>query len=91
MTSSNLPSRIALNACGALFLGTIGTTIFGALALAQTSPPAAPAAAPQFPPTATVNTPGYPGVGPADPKLRVSSLPNGKKVYLLPATLDTTQ
>jgi acetamidase/formamidase len=78
MTSSTLLSRTALGACGVLILG--------ATTLAQTPP-----AAPPFPPTATVNTPGYPGVGPADPKLRVSSLPNGKKVYLLPATLDTTQ
>ena len=34
---------------------------------------------------------GYPGVGPADSKLRVMNLPNGKKLHLLPATLDTTQ
>jgi hypothetical protein len=80
MTSSTLP-RVALGACGALVLG--------ATALAQTSPP--PAAAPQFPPTATITTPGYSGVGPADSKLRVVNLPNGKKMHLLPATLDTTQ
>ena len=59
---------------------------------AATAPaPAAPAAAaPQFPPTATIAN-GYPGVGPADSSLRVAALPNGKKVHLLPATLDTTQ
>ncbi|THD50463.1 MAG: amidase [Bradyrhizobium sp.] len=88
MTSSTLPSRIAPGACGALILGA---TIFGTTALAQTSPPSAPAAASQFPPTATITTPGYPGVGPADFKLRVVNLPNGKKMHLLPATLDTTQ
>jgi acetamidase/formamidase len=60
--------------------------MLGKTAVAQT-----PAAAPQFPPTASVNTPGYPGVGPADPKLRITTLPNGKKVHLLPATLETTQ
>jgi acetamidase/formamidase len=59
--------------------------------LAQTPPSPTPAAAPQFAPTATVNTPGYPGVGAADPKLRITNLPNGKKMHLLPATLDTTQ
>ncbi len=80
MTSSLLP-RVAFGACGAF--------IFGASALAQTSPP--PAAAPQFAPTATINTPGYPGVGPADSKLRVVNLPNGKRMHLLPATLETTQ
>ena len=35
---------------------------------------------------------GYPGVGPADDsKLRVVGSPSGKKVHLLPATLETTQ
>src|SRR5215216_2192611 len=79
-------SRLAIGAGSAL--------IFGATALAQTSPSPAPAAAPpapQLPPTATITTPGYPGVGPADPKLRVVNLQNGKKLHLLPATLDTTQ
>src|SRR3981081_793575 len=85
MNSSTLLSRIALGASGALILG--------ATALAQThpSPAPAPAAAPQFAPTATITTPGYPGVGPADSRLRVVNLPNGKKMHLLPATLDTTQ
>ena len=85
MNSSTLLSRIVLGAGGALILG--------ATALAQTSPPPAPApaAAPQFPPTATITTPGYPGVGPADSRLRVVNLPNGKRMHLLPATLDTTQ
>src|SRR5216684_5614116 len=85
MNSLALLSRIALAASGALILG--------ATALAQTSPPPspAPAAAPQFAPTATITTPGYPGVGPADSRLRVVNLPNGKKMHLLPATLETTQ
>lgn len=60
-------------------------------AAAPTTPPAAPAAAaPQFPPTATIAN-GYPGLGPGDPKLRDLALPNGKKVHVLPATLETTQ
>ena len=90
MAQATLLSRIALGVGGAL--------IIAAAALAQTSPPTpapaagpAPAAAAPFPPTATVNTPGYPGVGPADAKLRALNLPNGKTMHLLPATLDTTQ
>ena len=91
MAQATLVSRIAVGVCGAL--------IIGATALAQTPPPAstpaaqAPAApaAPQFPPTATITTPGYPAVGPADSTLRVVGLPSGKKVHLLPATLETTQ
>jgi acetamidase/formamidase len=82
MGQAKLPARIALGATGAL--------IIAAAALAQTPPPAAPPA-PQYPPTATITTPGYPALGPADPNLRVTSLPNGKKIHLLPATLDTTQ
>ena len=88
MGRAKLPPHIALVAGGVI--------IISAAALAQTPPPApAPAtpapAASQFPPTATITTPGYPGVGPADSKLRVVNLSNGKKMHLLPATLDTTQ
>src|SRR5262245_46515160 len=90
MTRAASLFRIALGASGAM--------IVGATAIAQAPPsaptPAAPAAAPaapQFPPTATITTPGYPGVGPADSKLRAVNLPNGKKLHLLPATLETTQ
>src|SRR5437879_6501948 len=85
MTASTM-SRLAI--------GTSCVLILGATALAQTLPSPVPAAAPpaqQFPPTATITTPGYPGVGPADSKLRVVNTPDGKKLYLLPATLDTTQ
>ncbi len=71
-----------------------GAVIAGTAALGQGTPPtpspAAPAAS-QLAPTATINTPGYPPIGPADPKLRVVDLPSGKKVHLLPATLETTQ
>lgn len=82
-------SRIAVGACGALIIGTA--------AFAQTPPaaptPAAPTAASVsgLPPTATITTPGYPAAEPADPALRVVGLPGGKKVHLLPATLETTQ
>src|SRR3954451_7281972 len=83
MTRSTLLASLAVGASGAL--------MFSAMAVAQT--PASPAAAPapQFAPTATINTPGYPGVGPADTQLRVTGLPGGKKLHLLPATLETTQ
>jgi acetamidase/formamidase len=86
MASAHLLARFAL--------GLSAASIIGAAALAQTTPPAAPtapAAAPAYPPTATITTPGYPAPGPADPKLRAVNLPNGKKMHLLPATLETTQ
>ena len=87
MKSLTSSSRIA---CGALVLGAI-MTCNPALAQTSPSPSAAPAASPPFPPTATITTPGYPGVGPADFKLRLTDQPNGKKIHLLPATLETTQ
>jgi acetamidase/formamidase len=88
------------NITGILSVGT-SALLAVAIAHAQTPPPpaappaaAAPApaapAAPQFPPTATIAA-GYPGLGPGDPKLRAATLPNGKKVHVLPATLETTQ
>jgi acetamidase/formamidase len=42
--------------------------------------------APYTPPTEAI-----PPIGPADPNLRAIALPNGKKLHLLPATLETTQ
>src|SRR5262245_11700727 len=45
-----------------------------------------PAPAPAEPPTQAV-----PPIGPPDPNLRTVALPNGKKLHLLPATLETTQ
>ncbi|HZD28382.1 MAG TPA: acetamidase/formamidase family protein [Xanthobacteraceae bacterium] len=45
-----------------------------------------PAPAPAAPPTQAV-----PPIGPPDPNLRTVALPSGKKVHLLPATLETTQ
>src|SRR5215831_2155890 len=69
-----------------------GVTVLAAatVANAQTQPPSADAA-PPYPPTATITTPGYPAPGPADPSLRVLNMPGGKKVHVLPATLETTQ
>src|SRR3984893_14733279 len=101
MTQATILSRIAVGTCAALIIGTVAfaQTPPPASAPPASAPPASPPpasapaapAAPQFAPTATITTPGYPGVGPADPKLRVVNLPNGKKMHLLPATLDTTQ
>ena len=73
-----------------LTLGLIGAT--GAIAIAgiviaERTQAQAPAGS-QQPPTATI---AYPGVGPADPKLRAVNLPTGKRLHLLPATLETTQ
>src|SRR6185369_17503620 len=81
MTIASL-ARLALGAGGALI---------AAAALAQTQPAPAPApAASPYAPTATLGS-GYPGTGPADDKLRAVTLPNGKKMHLLPATMETTQ
>ena len=80
MASATLLARLAL--------GLSAASIIGAAALAQTTPPA-PAS--PYPPTATITTPGYPAQSPADPKLQAVGLPNGKKIHLLPATLETTQ
>ncbi len=54
-----------------------------AAAFAQTQPLPQPA-------TPVVTIP-QPVPGPPDPKLRTINLPNGKKLHLLPATLETTQ
>jgi acetamidase/formamidase len=78
MTNATRLSAIAL--AGAM-------VSLGATALAQT-PPAAPAS--PYPPTATIGS-GYPGIGPSDSKLQVLSLPGGKTLHVLPATLETTQ
>src|SRR5262245_16682825 len=71
-------------------LGAVTLLAAAAAANAQTQAPSADAA-PAYPPTATITTPGYPAPGPADPGLRVLNTPGGKKVHVLPATLETTQ
>src|SRR5665647_3864015 len=101
MTQATFLSRFAIGAGAAVIIGTaaLAQTSPPAPPSAASAPaapppaasaPAAPAASP-YPPTATITTPGYPGVGPADSKLRVVGVPGGKKVHLLPATLETTQ
>src|SRR5215468_467529 len=76
-----------------LYRATLGAIVLlaaGATASAQT-PTSAAGTAPPYPPTATITTPGYPAPGPADLSLRVLTMPGGKKMHLLPATLETTQ
>src|SRR5215470_2972491 len=41
--------------------------------------------------TSTPPVAAVPPTGPADPNLRAIPLPNGKRMHLLPATLETTQ
>src|SRR5690348_15311837 len=82
MASATLLARLAL--------GLSAASMVSAAALAQTAAPA-PAPASPYPPTATITTPGYPAQSPADQKLQTVALPNGKKIHLLPATLETTQ
>jgi acetamidase/formamidase len=69
---------LAGSALAALIAGT-AITIASTLAVAQQSTPSEP-------PKEAI-----PAIGPADPALRVVSLPNGKRLHLLPATLETTQ
>jgi acetamidase/formamidase len=62
----------------------VSALLTGPGAIAQAPAPAAPA----LPPTATIT---LPSAGPADPALRALPAPSGKKLHLLPATLETTQ
>ena len=86
MSYVTFASRIVSVACAALIIGT------AAFAQTPAPAPAPPAQSPLgIPLTATITTPGYPAPGPADPKLRVLETPAGKKIHVLPATLETTQ
>jgi hypothetical protein len=61
--------------------GIAATALLAAGALAQNQPP---------PPGEQATIPS-PTPGPPDPALRVINLPNGKRMHMLPATLETTQ
>ena len=67
---------------------TAGAVIGGSLLIDATTIRAQqpPTAAPSAPPTQAV-----PPIGPADPNLQIAPAPDGKKIHLLPATLETTQ
>src|SRR5467141_3943175 len=59
-----------------------GAWFVGASAIRAQQPAQQPAPAP---------TQAVPPIGPPDPNLRTVPVPEGKKVHLLPATLETTQ
>jgi acetamidase/formamidase len=63
-----------------------GATVAASWLVAETVTRAQQQQPPYTPPTAAV-----PPTGPADPNLRAIPLPSGKKLHLLPATLETTQ
>jgi acetamidase/formamidase len=72
---------------GFVVLAVAGVIAGGSWLVALTATRAQqPQMAPAAPPVEAV-----PPIGPADPSLRVVPLPNGKKLHLLPATLETTQ
>src|SRR5215469_11424395 len=71
------PGLIAFAAAGVIVGGAWLTTATAIRAQQQPVPAA--------PPTQAV-----PPIGPADPKLQVVPVPDGKKIPLLPATLETT-
>ena len=71
-----LPALAGLIAGGVVVVSPIGVR-------AQQT---APAEAPLAPPSEAAPSPG-----PADPALLIAPLPNGKRIHLLPATLETTQ
>src|SRR5215813_11445049 len=70
---------IAFAATGVIIGGTWLITATAIRAQQQQPAPAAPA------------TQAVPSIGPADPNLQIVPLPNGKKIHVLPATLETTQ
>jgi acetamidase/formamidase len=83
----NVTEGLTMKRRGLIAFAAAGVIIGGAWLITATAiraqqPPPAPAA----PPTQAV-----PPIGPADPNLRVVPLPDGKKIHLLPATLETTQ
>jgi acetamidase/formamidase len=73
-------------ACAAAGVIIGGAWLITGTAIRAQQPPAAPSATPAAPPTQAV-----PAIGPADPNLQVVLSPDGKKIHLLPATLETTQ
>jgi acetamidase/formamidase len=81
--SFNPRSRVDMKLFGACALA--GMIAGGALLVAI------PAAKAQSTPPAPPPAEAIPPIGPADPNLRIVPLPNGKRLYLLPATLETTQ
>jgi acetamidase/formamidase len=71
----------------ALAATAVTAAIAGILVQVRQAPQVQQAPQPLLP-TATIT---LPSAGPADPALRALPMPNGKKMHLLPATLETTQ
>src|SRR5207244_6054287 len=72
---------------GSIVFAAAGVIIGGAWFVGASAVRAQPpTAAPSAPPTQAV-----PPIGPADPNLQIAPAPDGKKIHLLPATLETTQ
>jgi len=72
-------------AAAGVIIGGAWLTTGSAIRAQQPAPP------PAAPPPAAPPTQAVPPIGPPDPNLRTVALPSGKKVHLLPATLETTQ
>ena len=71
---------------GLIAFAAAGVIIGGAWLITATAIRAQQQPAPAAPPTKAV-----PPIGPADPNLQIVPVPDGKKIHLLPATLETTQ
>src|SRR5262249_45137256 len=82
----NATEGLTMKRRGLIAFAAAGVIIGGAWLITATAIRAQQQPAPAAPPTEAV-----PPIGPYDPKLRTVSLPTGKKVHLLPATLETTQ
>src|SRR5499433_2159539 len=82
----NLTEELTMKRRGLMAFAAAGVIVGGAWLITATAIRAQQQPAPAAPPTQAV-----PPIGPADPKLQVVPVPEGKKVHLLPATLETTQ
>src|SRR5438445_7906391 len=83
----NLTEGLAMKRRGLIAFAAAGVIVGGAWLTTAT----AIRAQQQQPAPAAPPTQAVPPIGPADPKLQIVPVPEGKKVYLLPATLETTQ
>src|SRR5216117_779819 len=82
----NLTEGLTMKRRGLIAFAAAGVIGGGAWLTTATAIRAQQQPAPAAPPTQAV-----PPIGPADPKLQIVPVPEGKKVHLLPATLETTQ
>src|SRR5262249_34567551 len=82
----NVTEGLTMKRRGLIALPAAGGTSGGARPTPPPPPRAQHRPAPAAPPTQAV-----PPIGPADPNLQIVPVPDGRKVHLLPATLETTQ